>query len=891
MKRIALTALALTAIAALVARSGVDAQAGQTSRPENVDVVLPGFEVQFLYQVPLDTQGSWVSLAKGPDGSLYASDQQDAGIYRIRVGGDVNTPQVQVTKVPVEVSGGQGMVWAFDHLYVNVNGEGLYRIRDSNGDGELDTHQFLGISDGGGEHGVHDILLTEDGQGLYFVAGNSSPLRDFTASTVTNWKEDQTLPREWDARGHARGRMAPGGFILRINPDATERRVVSMGYRNEYGAAINQQGELFTYDSDLEYDMGAPWYRPTRIVHAVSGSDMGWRSGTGKWPEYYEDSLPALYNIGPGSPTGVIVGTGAKFPARYQHAIYALDWTYSTIYAVHLTPSGSSYTATMEEFVAGSPLTVTDAVVGDDGHMYFAVGGRGTQSALYRVVYRGNESTTPAPVPDTPQARQARELRHSLEAFHGRQDPKAIEAAWPHLSSTDRFLRHAARVAIEWQPVGTWVERALTESNPQARIAAIVALARNGTAAHRAGATKALLDLDMARLTADEKLGVLRAFALVFMRLGNPTDAERTQIVQALHRLLPDPGNDSRVNIELVRDLIYLRDDQVTAKAMALIQNRGPAQPPQWSPAKLQRSERYGGNPLAMIETPPPSTEIQYAFMLRTHKEGWTTELRRQYFEFLNFAAERPGGASYALMLADTRANALRNSTPEHRAAVADLTGRSFVATPDFEIRQPRGPGQAWTVETALAALREGSAAPPAAAVGAGGGGGSGGAINLVGRNFEEGRSLFFAVGCAACHRLNQYGGDAGPDLTTVAVRYDANRILGEIIDPNQVISDQYLSSEVTLTNGQTLIGLPIEDDTTVTVHPRDPKQAAVQISRSQVKSIRLLEQSVMPPGLINVLNAEELRNLIAYLQSGGNPEHEAFRAAPAGRQGSPAGQ
>ena len=43
--------------------------------------------------------------------------------------------------------------------------------------------------------------------------------------------------------------------------------------------------------------MGSPWYRPTRICHAVSGADFGWRSGSGKWPAYYEDSREKAVGI------------------------------------------------------------------------------------------------------------------------------------------------------------------------------------------------------------------------------------------------------------------------------------------------------------------------------------------------------------------------------------------------------------------------------------------------------------------------------------------------------------------------------------------------------------------------------------------------------------------
>ena len=112
--------------------------------------------------------------------------------------------------------------------------------------------------------------------------------------------------------------------------------MVSIGFRNAYDLALNADGELFTYDADMEWDLGLPWYRPTRVLHATAGSDFGWRSGTGVWPAYRLDSLPAAANIGPGSPVGLEFGYGASFPAKYQRALFALDWTYGTIYAVHL---------------------------------------------------------------------------------------------------------------------------------------------------------------------------------------------------------------------------------------------------------------------------------------------------------------------------------------------------------------------------------------------------------------------------------------------------------------------------------------------------------------------------------------------------------------------------
>ena len=150
------------------------------------------------------------------------------------------------------------------------------------------------------------------------------------------------------------------------------------GFRNAYDFDFNSEGELFTFDSDMEWDWGLPWYRPTRVNHCVTGAEFGWRSGSAVWPEYYPDSLPATINIGVGSPTGVKFGRGKNFPGDYRQALYILDWSYGRIFAVHLKPHGASYTAEAEVFVKGKPLNLTSLQFAKDGSMYFITGGRGT---------------------------------------------------------------------------------------------------------------------------------------------------------------------------------------------------------------------------------------------------------------------------------------------------------------------------------------------------------------------------------------------------------------------------------------------------------------------------------------------------------------------------------
>ena len=822
--------------------------------PEDITAV-EGFKVELLYTVPREEQGSWVALTKMPGGKLIASDQGKAGFFEIEIS-EGATPQVKVEKVPAEVSGAMGMTWAFDSLYAHISGKTLVRVHDSNGDGRLDAVEDLPGANGGGEHGNHAVIPTEDGKHLYVIAGNHTNLMEIAGSRVPTWDEDLLLPRQWDARGHARGRLAPGGWVATFDPKSKTYEVLATGFRNEYDIALNKHGDLFTYDADMEWDMGMPWYRPTRICHVVSGADFGWRSGTGKWPTYYEDSLPPLVEIGPGSPTGVVSGIGTAFPTKYQDAIYALDWTFGTIYAIHTEEDGAGYKGTSEPFVYGAPLPVTDAIVGDDGALYFTIGGRNTQSALYRVTYDGpTPSETPAAEnTEAKVARATRATRAQLEVFHGKAVDGAVEQAWPHLSSSDRFLRHAARVALESQPVDQWADRVIVEATPQARITGAVALARMGDPAkHREPLLASLQELDPASLNDSQLLGLLRAYALNFIRLGRPTIAERDAVIAELDPLLPHANAD--VNTELVRVLVYLESPTVIGKAMELIVNRGAPEVPNWTEL-ASRNAGYGGKILEMLAQHPPSREINYAFMLRNLKDGWTLKQRRQYFEFLSEAAKFTGGASFTGFLTNLRDEALGNCTNAERTALADLTGESFNPVPDFEIKPPKGPGQNWSLEAASKSA-------------------SGGAFKKA--SFENGRSLFHAIGCAACHRFNGLGGDIGPDITSIRNKFDANYVLESIIDPSKVISDQYGSFAVTLKNGDLHTGLVVEKGETVDIYPPVNGADAITVKTTDVAKIEQSPVSQMPPGLINGLNADEVRDLLAYLMSGGDAKDKVY--------------
>jgi hypothetical protein len=149
---------------------------------------------------------------------------------------------------------------------VSKNGKfdsGLYRVRDTNGDDQLDTVDLLHALEGGGDHGWHALLRGPDGKLLCVVAGDATVRPKLAASRVPLiWGEDHLLPRLPDARGFMTTTLAPGGCFYRVDPEGKNWELISVGYRNTYDAAFNRDGELFTFDADMEWDMNTPWYRP-----------------------------------------------------------------------------------------------------------------------------------------------------------------------------------------------------------------------------------------------------------------------------------------------------------------------------------------------------------------------------------------------------------------------------------------------------------------------------------------------------------------------------------------------------------------------------------------------------------------------------------------------------
>ena len=858
--------------------------------PKVAKLKLPqGFKAERLYGPSEHQEGSWVSMTFDDKGRIIASDQYGF-LYRIKVpaiGDTVTKTTVEKLEVlqdtmflnnttPNKVSMGyaQGLLYAFNSLYVMVNHNGdnklkrtsgLYRLQDTDGDDQFDKISLLKVLEGSGEHGPHSVVLSPDKQSIHVVAGNFTKIPKMDAyRNIPDGKLDNLFPLIKDPNGHDNTVESHGGWVAKVDPTGSKWELIASGFRNPFDIAFNNVGEMFTYDSDMEWDFGTPWYRPTRILQVTSGGEYGWRPGTLKWNANYADNLPAAVNVGQGSPTNFMYGGNARFPEKYRNAFFAFDWSFGIIYAVYPKLNGASYTATGEEFVSGSPLPLTDGTIGPDGAMYFLTGGRRLESDLYRVYYVGNESKDAKPI--AAELSEAQKTRRKLEALHGVAKPGAVNEAWPYLKDKDRFIRYAARIAIEAQPLSEWKEKTLNEKDPIILTHAAIGLARRGDVSVKKPLLDALTKVNITPMTESQRLDLIRAIELVFARLGAPDAGEKEAVAKLLNPIYPATTND--LNKELSKILVYVDAPGAVDKTMALLtvakDDANGQKTLSESSDLILRNPQYGMDIAGMLSKMPPLTQTWYANVLSQAKNGWTNDSRNKYFQWYYNAFGYKGGVCYVGFIDKARKNALENVPKESFANFNKLSGDSLVTLArkglDIGPIRPKGPGRNWKVEEALAIVDSGNGT----------------------RNFEQGKAMFAASLCRTCHQVKGEGGIAGPDLTQLGTRFSNKDMLEAIIAPSKTISDQYGSTVFFLKTGGSVLGRLIRQDNEkyyISQNPFDTQTIKVILKKNVVRT-RVSEISPMLPGMINGLNPDELKDLMAFLKSGGNPNHPVYSSS-----------
>jgi putative heme-binding domain-containing protein len=158
-------------------------------------------------------------------------------------------------------------------------------------------------------------------------------------------------------------------------------------------------------------------------------------------------------------------------------------------------------------------------------------------------------------------------------------------------------------------------------------------------------------------------------------------------------------------------------------------------------------------------------------------------------------------------------------------------------------------------------------------------------------RNYAEGKQLFSALGCVQCHAMTKDGvagslsgiglnQAVGPAIDEAIKKHkgDARTVLQEILEPARNIEDKYRQTILALEDGSTVIGIiRAEGGGNLKIVAGTPPKEQ-EIATKNIDSRRPSPFSIMPNGLLNTLDKEQILDLLAFLLAGGNAEDAAFK-------------
>ena len=151
-------------------------------------------------------------------------------------------------------------------------------------------------------------------------------------------------------------------------------------------------------------------------------------------------------------------------------------------------------------------------------------------------------------------------------------------------------------------------------------------------------------------------------------------------------------------------------------------------------------------------------------------------------------------------------------------------------------------------------------------------------AIELVegAPDVKRGANIFAAASCAKCHRVGGRGTLIGPDLTFVGNRFSRRDILESIVHPSDAIAENYRGLQVVTSDGKSFVGRAStsgdyrEPTLRLATDPAKPFDV-IEIPKSNIEVQRTSPVSWMPEGLLNTFTAEEIRDLLAYVEARGH--------------------
>jgi putative membrane-bound dehydrogenase-like protein len=132
--------------------------------------------------------------------------------------------------------------------------------------------------------------------------------------------------------------------------------------------------------------------------------------------------------------------------------------------------------------------------------------------------------------------------------------------------------------------------------------------------------------------------------------------------------------------------------------------------------------------------------------------------------------------------------------------------------------------------------------------------------------DWRRGQQVFERI-CVACHRFGDKGNDIGPNLSAYGQpSTSSEKLLSNILDPNREVSPEYIGYDVTLKDGRVLAGIVATQTPTSITLKQPGNSMGTIILRNNIEEVTSNNLSLMPEGLEQSINIEDMADLLAFL-------------------------
>lgn len=787
----------------------------------------------------------------------------------------------------------------------------IVRLVDSNNDGELDAHtEFVKVDNPRGIIAVRDqvfVLHTQfseetgiadgmnlvvyedkdndgvaDGPSKLLIEGISSPASIRSRGTdhstngirmgIDGWiyiaVGDFGFHNATDRDGKQMTML--GGGIVRVRPDGTEMEEYIHGTRNIYDVAIDPFMNIYTRGNTND---GGGWN--IRFIHYTQSGEYGYPNF---FKNFTEETIPALIDLGGGSGTGSYFMDDDRWPAKYNHVPMMADWGRSQLYIHRVTMDGAGFTQQDEEFI--KLAQITDIDLDASGRMYLAAwngaGYYGSPEKGYVVRVVPKDWTYEAfPDLNTATLDELTELlkaNNSVSRFHAQRELLARfpnEAGSAALSvATDKSLSLESRVA----GIYTYAQATCGSGNGE-----LVKLSQEEKV--REFALRALADrktclqgvpLDpFIEGVTDPNDRVKSAAIVALGRIGNPEAAEELLKVKVPASFKqPEKGTEgphATPNSAIilphvaVKSLVALNAVDAAVDAIGTEDSKIAL----WALRYMHDPKAVDGLINAYRDTDDAELKMEILGTLsRLYKKeapydgswwwGTRPDTHGPYYKGITWESSD--------QIKDFLVGERTSFDTEKRQFFADLNERNRMDIEEFgeeesnlviqetevdleKIKNKKGQVGASSIEDVMIAVQDLKGDP------------------------VKGKALFTSQGCVACHSIEKGQPLKGPFMGQIGSIMNRSQITESILKPNASISQGFASVLIDTNDDKSYMGF-VTAETADEVVLHDITGTATKLDKSTIKTRKVMETSMMPPGLANSLSYEELASLVTYLQA-----------------------